>query len=32
MIDIDNEVNGDIIPSLQEKIGQIEGIVTVRVI
>ncbi|AZV44889.1 phosphoglycerate dehydrogenase [Peribacillus asahii] len=32
MIDIDNEVNGDIIPSLQEKIGQIEGIVTVRMI
>ncbi|MGP7817293.1 phosphoglycerate dehydrogenase [Niallia sp. 01092] len=32
MIDIENEVNGDIIPGLKEKIGQIEGIVTTRVI
>lgn len=32
MIDIENEVNGDIIPSLEEKIMQIEGMVTVRVI
>ncbi|MGG1677843.1 phosphoglycerate dehydrogenase [Neobacillus sp. NRS-1170] len=32
IIDIDNKVNGDIIPSLEEKIKQIEGIVNVRVI
>jgi D-3-phosphoglycerate dehydrogenase / 2-oxoglutarate reductase len=32
MIDIDNKVNGDIIPGLEEKIGQIEGIVTARII
>ena len=32
MIDIDNEVNGDIIPSLEKNIQQIEGTVTVRVI
>ncbi|MCM3726656.1 phosphoglycerate dehydrogenase [Neobacillus cucumis] len=32
MIDIENEVNGDIIPGLVEKINQIEGIVTSRVI
>lgn len=32
MIDIDNKVNGDIIPGLEEKINQIEGIVTVRII
>ncbi|MBV7504482.1 phosphoglycerate dehydrogenase [Bacillus sp. sid0103] len=32
MIDIDNKVNGDIIPGLLEKIDQIEGIVTVRII
>ena len=32
MIDIDNEVNGDIIPSLKENIQKIEGTVTVRVI
>ena len=32
MIDIDNEVNGDIIPSLEENIKQIEGTVTVRVL
>jgi len=32
MIDIENEVNGDIIPGLVEKINQIEGIVTARVI
>jgi D-3-phosphoglycerate dehydrogenase len=32
MIDIDNKVNGDIIPSLQEKIDQIGGIVTARII
>jgi len=32
MIDIDNEVNGDIIPQLEEKITQIEGIVTTRLI
>lgn len=32
MIDIDNKVNGDVIPGLLEKITQIEGIVTVRVI
>ncbi|WP_280772301.1 phosphoglycerate dehydrogenase [Salipaludibacillus daqingensis] len=30
MIDIDNEVNGDIIPGLEAKIKEIEGIVTVR--
>ena len=32
MIDIDNKINGDIIPGLEEKINQIEGIVTVRII
>jgi len=32
MIDIDNKVNGDIIPSLVGKINQIDGIVTSRVI
>jgi len=32
MIDIDEKVNGDIIPSLVEKINQIDGIVTARVI
>ncbi|MGO4886376.1 phosphoglycerate dehydrogenase [Anaerobacillus sp. MEB173] len=32
MVDIDNEVNGDIIPGLSEKIAQINGIVTSRVI
>ncbi len=32
MIDIDNEINEDIVPSLEKNIQQIEGIVTVRVI
>jgi D-3-phosphoglycerate dehydrogenase len=32
MIDIDDKVNGDIIPGLSEKINQIEGIVTARII
>jgi D-3-phosphoglycerate dehydrogenase / 2-oxoglutarate reductase len=32
MIDIENKVNGDIIPGLVEKINQIEGIVTNRII
>lgn len=32
MIDIDNEVNGDIVPSLLEKIKQITGIISARVI
>jgi D-3-phosphoglycerate dehydrogenase len=32
MIDIDNKVNGDIIPGLQDKINQIEGIVTARIL
>ncbi len=32
MIDIDNKVNGDIIPGLVEKINQIEGLVTARII
>ncbi|MEH7155228.1 phosphoglycerate dehydrogenase [Neobacillus drentensis] len=32
MIDIDNKINGDVIPGLQEKINQIEGLVTVRII
>ncbi|MCM3670600.1 phosphoglycerate dehydrogenase [Mesobacillus maritimus] len=32
MIDIDNKVNGETIPGLLEKIKQIDGIVTVRVI
>jgi len=32
MIDIDNEVNGEVIPSLVEKIEQIAGIVSVRII
>ncbi|MFD6441816.1 phosphoglycerate dehydrogenase [Peribacillus sp. NPDC060186] len=32
MIDIDSEVNGDIIPGLEEKIKQIAGIVTTRII
>jgi len=32
MIDIDNEVNADIIPSLEVKIKSIAGIVTARII
>ncbi|MGM0875741.1 MAG: phosphoglycerate dehydrogenase [Bacillota bacterium] len=32
LIDIDNEVNGDIVPQLEEKINQIQGIVTTRII
>ena len=32
MIDIDNEVNAEIVPSLEAKIGQIEGIITSRII
>ena len=32
MIDIDNKVEGSIIPQLEEKIKQIEGIVTTRII
>lgn len=32
MIDIDNNVNGNIIPGLEEKINQVEGIVTARII
>ncbi|WP_129728756.1 MULTISPECIES: phosphoglycerate dehydrogenase [Bacillaceae] len=32
MIDIDNEVNSDILPSLENKIKQIAGIVTARII
>lgn len=32
MIDIENEVEDTLIPDLEEKIGQIEGIVTVRII
>ncbi|SEN64494.1 D-3-phosphoglycerate dehydrogenase [Mesobacillus persicus] len=32
MIDIDNKVNGDVIPGLLEKIQQIDGMVNVRVI
>ncbi|PMC39062.1 3-phosphoglycerate dehydrogenase [Bacillus sp. UMB0899] len=32
MIDIDNEVNGDIIPQLEAQITKIEGIVTTRLI
>jgi D-3-phosphoglycerate dehydrogenase / 2-oxoglutarate reductase len=32
MIDIDNKINGDVIPGLEEKISKIEGIVTVRII
>jgi len=32
MIDIDNEINGDIVPSLVENIQNIEGTITVRVI
>ncbi|WP_332697833.1 phosphoglycerate dehydrogenase [Halalkalibacter lacteus] len=32
MIDIENDVNGEIIPSVEEKINQIEGIVTTRII
>lgn len=32
MIDIDSEVNGDVVPSLEEKIRGIDGMVTVRVI
>jgi D-3-phosphoglycerate dehydrogenase len=32
IIDIDGEVNGDIIPALEEQIKQIEGIVTTRII
>ena len=32
MIDIDNKVNGDVIPGLEEKISQIEGVVITRII
>ncbi|MGX2959869.1 phosphoglycerate dehydrogenase [Peribacillus sp. JNUCC 23] len=32
MIDIDNKASGDVIPNLEEKIKQIDGIVTIRVI
>lgn len=32
MIDIENHANGDVIPSLEEKINMIEGIITVRII
>jgi D-3-phosphoglycerate dehydrogenase / 2-oxoglutarate reductase len=32
MIDIDNKVNGDVIPNLEEKIKQIAGVVTARFI
>lgn len=32
MIDIDNKVNGEVIPGLTEKISQIEGVVTTRVL
>lgn len=32
MVDIENDVNGDIIPSLEQRIGEIEGIVTTRII
>ena len=32
MIDIENKVNGDVIPSLEEKIKQISGMVTTRII
>ncbi|ARK32869.1 phosphoglycerate dehydrogenase [Halalkalibacter krulwichiae] len=32
MIDIENEVNGDVIPGLAEKINQIEGMVLTRII
>ncbi|OCA88960.1 phosphoglycerate dehydrogenase [Pseudobacillus wudalianchiensis] len=32
MIDIDNKVNGDVIPGLEAKISQIEGVVTTRII
>lgn len=32
IIDIDNKVNGDVIPGLQKQISEIEGIVTVRII
>ncbi|WML55385.1 phosphoglycerate dehydrogenase [Neobacillus sp. PS3-12] len=32
MIDIEDQVNGEVIPALEEKIGQISGIVNVRII
>ncbi|WP_423800224.1 phosphoglycerate dehydrogenase [Neobacillus sp. SAB-20_R2A] len=32
IIDIDNKVNGDVIPGLEEKVKQIPGMVTVRII
>lgn len=32
MIDIENEVNGDVIPGLEKKINQIEGVITTRII
>ena len=32
MIDIDNNIKGDVIPGLEEKIGQVENIVNVRII
>ncbi len=32
IIDIDEKVNGDVLPNLEEKINKIEGVVTVRII
>jgi len=32
IIDIDDKVNGDVIPSLEEKINQTEGVINIRVI
>ncbi|WP_147532879.1 phosphoglycerate dehydrogenase [Bacillus marasmi] len=32
MIDIDEKINGDVVPALEQKISEIEGIVTIRVI
>jgi D-3-phosphoglycerate dehydrogenase len=32
MIDIEDQVNGEVIPAIEEKIGQISGIVNVRII
>ena len=32
MIDIDDKINGDIIPGIEEKISMIDGIITTRII
>ena len=32
MIDIDEQLNGDVIPDIEEKINRIDGIVNVRIL